>query len=250
MENKTISRTLRLFSQLMELNDENPFKIRSIANAAFKIDKLPFPIAKKPFEEIDKIDGIGKSIAAKIIELIETGTIQELEDSLQQIPPGVVVMLSIKGIGARKVGIIWHDLKIENVGELYYACNENRLIEAKGFGLKTQEEIKQKIEFRMAANGKFLYAHVEGIITQLYTELLLWLNKVDTLPLLGIAGGFRRCVEIIEEAVIIIGTDDAASLVEKVHSFKLLAFKNDGVNTFTAYTESGLQISLSIVQKI
>ncbi|MFI5452635.1 DNA polymerase/3'-5' exonuclease PolX [Pedobacter sp. UC225_61] len=249
MENKTISRTLRLFSQLMELNDENPFKIRSIANAAFKIDKLPFPIAKKPFEEIDKIDGIGKSIAAKIIELIETGTIQELEDSLQQIPPGVVVMLSIKGIGARKVGIIWHDLKIENVGELYYACNENRLIEAKGFGLKTQEEIKQKIEFRMAANGKFLYAHVEGIITQLYTELLLWLNKVDTLPLLGIAGGFRRCVEIIEEAVIIIGTDDAASLVEKVHSFKLLAFKNDGVNTFTAYTESGLQISLSIVQK-
>jgi len=249
MENKTISRTLRLFSQLMELNDENPFKIRSVANAAFKIDKLPFPIAKKPFEEIDKIDGIGKSIAAKIIELLETGTIQELENSLQQIPPGVVEMLSIKGIGAKKVGIIWHDLKIENVGELYYACNENRLIEAKGFGLKTQEEIKQKIEFRMAANGKFLYAHVEGIITQLSTELSLWLNKVDTLPLLGIAGGFRRCVEIIEEAVFIIGADDVTSLAEKIDSFELLAFKNNGENTFTGYTESGLQINLTIVQK-
>ncbi|MFA6275291.1 MAG: helix-hairpin-helix domain-containing protein [Pedobacter sp.] len=249
MENKTISRTLRLFSQLMELNDENPFKIRSVANAAFKIDKLPFPIAKKPFEEIDKIDGIGKSIAAKIIELLETGSIQELENSLQQIPTGVVEMLSIKGIGAKKVGIIWHDLNIENVGELYYACNENRLIEAKGFGLKTQEEIKQKIEFRMAANGKMLYAHVEGIITQLSTELSLWLNKVDTLPLIGIAGEFRRCVEIIEEAVFIIGSDDVASLVEKIYSFELLEFKNTQGNIFTAYTESGLQISLSIVQK-
>ncbi|MFD0941735.1 DNA polymerase/3'-5' exonuclease PolX [Pedobacter boryungensis] len=250
MENKTISRTLRLFSQLMELNDENPFKIRSVANAAFKIDKLPFPIAKKPFEEIDKIDGIGKSIAAKIIELLETGTIQELESSLQQIPTGVVEMLSIKGIGAKKVGIIWHDLKIENVGELYYACNENRLIEAKGFGLKTQEEIKQKIEFRMAANGKFLYSHVEGIVNQLFTDLSVWLNKVDSREtLLGVAGEFRRYVEIVEEAKFIIGTDNITGLIEEIPSFELLKFENNGDNTFTAYTESGLQINLSIVQK-
>jgi DNA polymerase (family 10) len=250
MENKTISRTLRLLSQLMELNDENPFKIRSVANAAFKIDKLPFPIAKKPFEEIDKIDGIGKSIAAKIIELLETGTIQELEDSLQQIPPGVVEMLSIKGIGAKKVGIIWHDLQIENVGELYYACNENRLIEAKGFGLKTQEEIKQKIEFKMAANGKFLYAHVETIANQLHSTISAWLNTVNHInAFLGLVGEFRRCVEIIEELVFVIGTDDVNDLAEKILAFPDLEFKGNGENTFTAHTESGLQINLSIVQK-
>ena len=71
MENKPIARTLRLLSQLMELHNENPFKIKSVANAAFKIDKLPFAIASKPTSEIDKIDGIGKSIASKIIELLE-----------------------------------------------------------------------------------------------------------------------------------------------------------------------------------
>ena len=70
-------------------------------------------------------------------------------------------MLGIKGIGPKKIAIIWHELGIENIGELYYACNENRLIEAKGFGLKTQEEISKVIEFRMASNGKFLYAQVE-----------------------------------------------------------------------------------------
>ena len=145
MHNYEIAEYFSLLSKLMEIHGENPFKIKSVANAAFKIDKLPFAIAQKPKEEIDKIDGIGKSIAAKIIELLTTGTIQELEDILLNTPPGIVEMLGIKGIGPKKTATIWHDLQIENVGELYYACNENRLIEAKGFGLKTQEEIKKII---------------------------------------------------------------------------------------------------------
>ena len=72
MENKIISRRLRLLSQLMELHEVNPFKIKSIANAAFKVDKLPFPIASKGFDELEKIDGIGKSLAAKIAELLRS----------------------------------------------------------------------------------------------------------------------------------------------------------------------------------
>jgi DNA polymerase (family 10) len=146
MENKPISRTLRLLSQLMELHEVNPFKIRSIANAAFKVDKLPYPAAGKSFEELEKIDGIGKSIATKIIELLQTGTMVELEELLAATPPGVVEMMGIKGIGPKKVATIWHELGIENTGELFYACNENRLIEAKGFGLKTQEDIRKAIE--------------------------------------------------------------------------------------------------------
>src|ERR1700744_3952927 len=97
MENKPISRTLRLLSQLMELHEVNPFKIKSIANAAFKVDKLPFKIADKPFAELEKVDGIGKSIAAKLVELFETGSIVELQELLDATPPGIVEMLGIKG---------------------------------------------------------------------------------------------------------------------------------------------------------
>ncbi|TKC01207.1 DNA polymerase/3'-5' exonuclease PolX [Pedobacter cryotolerans] len=249
MENKPISRSLRLLSQLMELHGENPFKIKSVANAALKIDKLPFAIAQKPVADIDKIDGIGKSIAAKIIELLATGTIQELEDILLQTPPGVVEMLGIKGIGPKKIATIWHDLQIENIGELYYACNENRLIEAKGFGLKTQEEIKKNIEFKMAANGKFLYTHVEGTINQLYTDLSVWLNKVDHHSLFGIAGDFRRLNEIIEEAVYVIGTDDIAAVSNQILTFNALTFKDIDENTFTSHTENGLHIRVFVVAK-
>ncbi len=233
----------------MELHGENPFKIKSVANAALKIDKLPFAIAQKPVADIDKIDGIGKSIAAKIIELLATGTIQELEDILLQTPPGIVEMLGIKGIGPKKIATIWHDLQIENIGELYYACNENRLIEAKGFGLKTQEEIKKIIEFKMAANGKFLYAHVEGTINQLYTDLSVWLNKVDHHSLFGIAGDFRRLNEIIEEAVYVIGTDDIAAVSNQILTFNALTFKDIDENTFTSHTENGLHIRVFVVAK-
>ncbi|TCC91994.1 DNA polymerase/3'-5' exonuclease PolX [Pedobacter frigiditerrae] len=247
MENKPISRTLRLLSQLMELHEVNPFKIKSVANAAFKIDKLPFAIASKPTSDIEKIDGIGKSIAAKVIELLETGTIKELEEILLQTPPGIVEMLGIKGIGPKKISVIWHDLQIENVGELYYACNENRLIEAKGFGLKTQEEIKKVIEFKMAANGKFLYAHIEPTVNQLLTNLSLWLNKVDDNALLEITGEYRRAVEIIEEALFVIGTADIENLAKQIPAFADLDLKDIGDDTFTAHTESGLHIKLVLV---
>jgi len=249
MENKPISRALRLLSQLMELHEENPFKIKSVVNAAFKIDKLPYQLAQIPLTEIDKIDGIGKSIAAKISELLATGTIQELDDILLRTPSGVVEMLGIKGIGPKKIGIIWHDLKIETVGELYYACNENRLIEAKGFGLKTQEVIKKVIEFKMAANGKFLYAHVEAVVNQIFNDLLLWLNKVEETALLGVAGEFRRCVEIIEEGLFIIGTNNVENLVQQISTFTNLEFENIGNNTFTSHLENALRIRLILVPK-
>lgn len=208
MENKQISRSLRFLSQLMELHEENPFKIKSIANAAFKADKLPFPLAGKTLAELDKIDGIGKSIATKITELLETGTLVETEKLLAETPPGVVDMLRIKGIGPKKIAVIWHDLHIDSIGELYYACNENRLIEAKGFGLKTQEQIRKTIEFNIAAQGKFLYAQAEAI----EYDLLQKLNASFTNIKIASAGNFRRKLEIVDELVLVIATENQETL--------------------------------------
>jgi DNA polymerase (family 10) len=245
MENKPIARTLRLLSQLMELNEVNPFKIKSIANAAFKVDKLPFPLAGKTVVELEKIDGIGKSLAAKIAELLETGTMTDLEDMLAQTPEGVVEMMNIKGIGPKKVAIIWKELGIENVGELYYACNENRLIEAKGFGLKTQEEIKKVIEFRMAGNGKFLYSQLENEVKNLMEEI----KGIFPDALKHIAGEYRRLNEIISELVIVVG-----SLNQKV-AFEALAeldtLQNVVLNGshISAELKNGLLVDIICVDK-
>jgi len=245
MENKTIARTLRLLSQLMELHNENPFKIKSVANAYFKIDKLPFSLKDKPLEELDKIDGIGKSLAAKVAELLQTGELKELNEIISATPEGVVEMLGIKGIGPKKIAIIWHTLGIETVGELYYACNENRLIEAKGFGLKTQEEIKNAIEFKLAANGRFLFAQVEGYAKVLFTELSEWLKQTDPETLIGFAGQFRRSCEIIDTLEFVIGTN--------LQSTQLLDFANlsliEGENALLATTEAGLKVKIHLSPK-
>ena len=245
MENKPISRTLRFLSQLMELHDVNPFKIKSIANAAFKVDKLPYPIAGKSLVELEKIDGIGKSLATKIAELLETGTIAEMQDLLAETPEGVVEMMGIKGIGPKKVAIIWRDLGIENTGELYYACNENRLIEAKGFGLKTQEEIRKAIEFRMASNGKFLYAQVEKEANDLLDELKAILPGA----LAEFAGEFRRLCEIISEIIIVLGSRDQEIAFTALQNSVILSNVTTNGNHINGEMPNGLLVDIICVEK-
>jgi len=245
MENKPIARTLRFLSQLMELHEVNPFKIKSIANAAFKVDKLPFPIAGKSLAELEKIDGIGKSIAAKIVELLENGTMVELQDLLAQTPEGIVEMMGIKGIGPKKVAIIWKELGIENVGELYYACNENRLVEAKGFGLKTQEEIKRLIEFRMAGNGKFLYSQVEQEVKGLMEEI----RGIFPDALKHVAGEFRRLNEIISELVIVVGSINQEIAYQSLSQLDTLRNVVLSGNHINAELRNGLLVDIICVDK-
>jgi len=245
MENKSIARKLRLLSQLMELHEVNPFKIKSIANAAFTVDKLPYAAAGKTFEELEKIYGIGKSVAAKIIELVQTNTMVELEELLATTPPGVVDIMGIKGIGAKKVAVIWHELGIETIGELYYACNENRLIEAKGFGLKTQDEIRRLIEFKMASNGKFLYSQVVPEANALIDQL----KNTFQGALIDFAGEFRRTCEIITELIIVLGSRDQQIALQTVLESEFINdIKVDG-ECVSGKTENGLHVSIYCVEK-
>ena len=249
MENKIIARKLRLHAQLMELHNENPFKVRTIANAAIKVDKLPVRIADQSPEDIEKIDGLGKSTAAKVLELLQKGSFTDLDNILQNTPEGIVEMLGIKGIGPKKIGIIWKDLQIESIGELYYACNENRLVEAKGFGIKTQEEIRKIIEFKMAGKGKFLYAQAEPLAETLHADLSLWLSNLDSGALLQIAGDYRRLCEIVENLDFIIGSDDPKGILAGINAYSPLKFIQETDHQFIADSPFGLKIHLHIYHK-
>lgn len=216
MENKEIAKKFKLLGQLLELKGENPFKIRSINNASFKIDKLGFRLKDQSVKELEAIDGIGKSTAIKITELLTIGSINELDQLLAEIPEGIVDMMSIKGLGPKKIKVIWDELGIDNVGELYYACNENRLVEAKGFGYKTQEEVKKGIEFKMANAGRFLYAKIEktAIVYQLNFENLI--RTLDKNGAVLISGAFRRKCEIIDSLTFLIVTDLGVSELKEL----------------------------------
>uniref|UniRef100_F4C638 PHP domain protein n=1 Tax=Sphingobacterium sp. (strain 21) TaxID=743722 RepID=F4C638_SPHS2 len=238
MENKIISRKFRLLSQLMELHGENSFKTKAIANAAFKLDKLPFKIIDKTEQELSAEQGIGKSIASKVWELIHTGCIEDLEALLAKTPEGILEMLTIKGLGPKKILIIWNTLAIETLGELYYACNENRLIEAKGFGLKTQEEIKMAIEFNMASQGLFLYSQAEKLASSIFDTLKEMLSDQH---LLSYTGDFRRKLELLS-SVELITTASAEEILIYIEKDKRLIQFDYQENKIRTVHESGLPI--------
>lgn len=171
MTNKEIARTFQFLGNIMELHGENPFKIRSYQNAYITLRKLDRPLSEMTDEEIGKIKGVGKAIVGKIRELLEGGQMATLERYKAETPPGIQEMLGIKGFGPKKIKAIWKELEVQSIGELLYAVNENRLIELNGFGQKTQEDLRQKLEYFQRSKNKYHYASLEAPATELLTQL-------------------------------------------------------------------------------
>lgn len=162
MTNAQIADNFTLLSKLIDIHDADSFKSKTYASAAFAIESLTAEIITLPLEKIPTIRGIGKSISEKVIEQLQTGDLEVLHSYLQKTPEGILEMLqNIKGLGPKKIAIVWREMQIESIAELLYACNENRLTLYKGFGEKSQASIKASIEFYLNTLGNYLYAQAE-----------------------------------------------------------------------------------------
>ena len=195
VDNYYIAEQFSLLARLMDIHGENSFKSRSYGAAAFNIEKLPMQLHSVPPEELSSIKGIGDSAARKISEILQTGKLAALEEIIQKTPPGVIEMLNIKGLGPKKISTIWKQMEIESIGELLYACNENRLSLFKGFGEKTQQNVQEAIEFYMGNQGSFLYAEVEAI----FPGIQQYLEKSYGADNLALTGAYRSRQITIDE---------------------------------------------------
>lgn len=194
MDNYDISDALGFYAKLAELHDENPFKFKAFAAAAFNLKKVKEPLASMDEGAIGALPGVGKSVVAAIKQLLATGTFPELEKVLQQTPPGILDMLRIKGLGPKKVQGIWRNMGIDNVEDLFDACRENRLVEQPGFGLKTQGEVMRAIEFSWGAKGKYHYARIEKPAD----EIISILKKTFPNDRHETTGELRRKCEVLD----------------------------------------------------
>jgi len=202
MDNYQIADLFSLLAKMFDIHGENSFKSKSYSSAAFAIEKSDVQLCDLPSEKISSIKGIGASTSQKIIEIIQTGQLKVLEEIIFKTPPGVIEMLNIKGVGAKKINTIWKEMEIESVGELLYACKENRLKLYKGFGEKTQQTIIDTIEFYLKNKGSYLYSQVEIMAEQTTS----FLKKIFGEKNVFITGDFKRQMEIIDNLDFIIGT--------------------------------------------
>ena len=193
MDNYVIAENFSLLSKLMDIHGDDSFRAKSYSIAAFTIEKLEHELADMQPQEIFAIKGIGDRMGKRILEVLETGRLRALDEYIQKTPEGVLQMLAIKGLGPKKIAAVWKEMEINNIGELLYACNENRLTRYKGFGEKTQEKIRESIEFYMRSFGSYLYAQIESYALELDKKL----QEKFPGEQFGLTGEFRRQLEVI-----------------------------------------------------
>src|SRR5947207_225045 len=146
MENKEVASILYEIAQLLELREENVFKIRAYQNAARSVEGLRDPLpAVVESGKLQDVPGIGKAIAQKLEELVRTGRMEFYDNLKAQYPASLSELLRVPNLGPKKIRILFDQLKIASVADLERACRENRLVELKGFGKRTQEKILEGI---------------------------------------------------------------------------------------------------------
>lgn len=171
MSNNEIADYFSLLSKLMDIHGEDAFRAKSYSIAAYHIENLPTPASEMDDTTLFGMRGIGQSTGQKIREILQTGKLQQLEDWVAKTPQGVLEMMQIKGLGPKKIALLWKEHKIETVGELEYACQENRLSSIKGFGEKTQKNILESIQFLNKSKGFHLWAEVYSTAAALVENL-------------------------------------------------------------------------------
>ncbi len=152
MDKDRVAEILTEIGTLLELKGENPFKTRAYENAARTLESLTEPLEKLTAENrLSEIKGIGEGIQKKITELATTGKLAYYDELKTSVPPGLVEMLQIPGLGPKKVKALNDKLGIETIEQLEAACQAGKIAGLDGFGEKTQSKILEGIQFKQRA---------------------------------------------------------------------------------------------------
>jgi DNA polymerase (family 10) len=239
MDNSAIADNFDLLAKLMDIHGENPFKTKTYAVAAFNIEKLPMQLKDTPREKLSAIRGIGESVGRKVAEMLDSGSLEILSEYISKTPPGVIEMLNIKGIGPKKIHTIWKEIAVESLGELLYACNENRLTLFKGFGEKTQKNVQEAIVFYFLNQGHFLYAQLDTI----YPQVENYLQKLFSAENVCVTGAYRRQALTIEELEFVI-TETNANIKPKFQTAQPPELLEENNDSLLYKLKNGLKLRL------
>ncbi|MFQ5992857.1 MAG: helix-hairpin-helix domain-containing protein, partial [Nitrospiraceae bacterium] len=210
MDKRDIATILEEIGLLLELKGESPFKSRAYYNAARTVEGMSENIDDLLASgRIRELQGIGQALAEKLAELVATGHLLYYDQLKQTVPPGLVEMTAIPGLGPKKIAALWNQLGITTVGELEYACIENRLLGLPGFGEKTQGKIQQGILQMKRRMGFYLYANVIGE-AQRILEVVKGLRHVRRAE---VVGEVRRRMEIVSSIVLLAAADQSDAVL-------------------------------------
>lgn len=210
MNKKEVAGVLEEIAVLLDLSGENPFKARSYTNVARQIEQLDEDINTVVAEKrLREIKGVGEALEQKIEELVTTGRLQYLEDLQAKFPKNLFELFGIPGLGAKRIKTLYTDLNIQSLGELEYACSENRLLALKGFGPKMQEKVLAGIAFSKKHQGQYLFseAYCEA------ARLRDWIAAHPAVIRIELAGSIRRRKETVKDVDILVSSNEPEAVM-------------------------------------
>jgi len=239
MTNKALAKPLKETAALIELTGGNMFRARAFSNAARTIERLEIPVAELiATAQLTEIKGIGSGLASQIQEILEYGSFEVRDSLLGALPPGLLDVLSVKGLGAKKARVLWQTLSIQSLDDLEAAAVAGRIAELDGFAEKSQNSILENISQLRSYQGKRRGAEAFPIANHI--ESLL--NEIPSVSEVILVGELARKMEIVETIAFVVTMDDPAPI-----EFEGLDFQSESVEEGLlqrAVLESGLKLEI------
>ncbi|MCC7341485.1 MAG: DNA polymerase/3'-5' exonuclease PolX [Bryobacterales bacterium] len=218
LDNVRIARMLSETADLMEIAQEDGFRIRSYRNAAASIESQPesvLEMLKDPSKKVTDIKGIGKGIAHVLTEIAERGSFERRDEILTRYPPTALELLKIQGLGPKSIALLWEHYRVSTIDQLEALCKEGKLRELPRMGQKLEEKVLRSIEIYRRGAGRFLVSYADEVAAALCD----WLGEVAPPGKIHVAGSYRRGKETIGDLDLLVETTDAPAVLERfVHA--------------------------------
>src|SRR5436190_5174631 len=211
MNTSQVVEILETIARILEIQGENPFKIRAYENGARALESLPGDLRTLVEQKkLGEVKGIGKALEEKITQFVTTGKMDYYEELRKEVPPGVLEMLAIPSFGPKKAHVVWKDLGISSIDGLRQAATEHKLAALKGFGEKTEKKILEGIAFLQKNAGQYLLNDALPVARRLVEHL----KAQKTVRRVSIAGSLRRWKEVVKDVDLLASSDDAPSVMD------------------------------------
>lgn len=247
MTNQEIAAVFEQIADLLEFQGANPFRVRAYRNGARKIADLAERVADivvDPNRKLTDLEGIGNDLAEKLVQLVTTGRVTQLEELQAQIPPSVLSILRIPGMGPKKAAALFKELGVETLEQLRTACQEQRVRELKGFGAKTEEIILKGLAIAEQGQERTRWAEADAIVA----EVLEHMHSLKGIKQIEPAGSYRRRCETIGDLDFLVEAKQADMVMDHFGKFPGIAdVLARGETKMSVRLSSGLQMDLRVV---
>ncbi len=247
MTNRDVAAVFDEIADLLEFQNANPFRVRAYRNAARRIGDLSEPVAAivaDPARNLTDLEGIGADLGEKIAALVESGKLPMLDELRAAIPPGVLALLRIPGLGPKKAAVLYKELGIASLEMLREACAADKVQALNGFGKKTQDKILAGIDLAAHAEDRMYWSHADEIVQ----ELLAHMRTLKGIRQMEVAGSYRRGKETIGDIDLLVDAKDADAAMDHLAKFDDVAtIIGRGDTKMSIRLARGLQIDLRVV---